>query len=46
MTGQMFVVKGSASTPAEAPSLSDLHLREVSDLQEWVIARPEILGPT
>lgn len=42
---QMFVVKGSTSTPAEALSLSDLHLREVSDLQEWVIAHPEILGP-
>lgn len=42
---QMFVVQGSTSVPAEAVSLSDLHLREVSDLEEWVIAHPEILGP-
>lgn len=41
----MFVVQGSTSVPAEAVSLSDLHLREVSDLEEWVIAHPEILGP-
>lgn len=31
---QMFVVQGSASVPAEAVSLSDLHLREVSEIEE------------
>ena len=41
----MFVVSDDGTVPAEAVSLSDLHLTEVRDLEEWVIEHPEVLGP-
>lgn len=41
----MYVVSAQGSVAAEPVSLSDLHLTEVRDLEEWVIAHPEVLGP-
>lgn len=40
----VFTVDGSTATPAEPVSLAEAGLRERSDLQEWVVAHPEILG--
>ena len=46
MPGELvFEVQASSATPATPISLADAGLRERSDLQEWVIAHPEILGP-
>ena len=41
----VFTVDGSTATPADPISLADAGLRERQELQEWVIAHPEILGP-
>ncbi|QXC60785.1 MGMT family protein [Aquihabitans sp. G128] len=41
----MYTVDGATAVPATPISLSDAGLRERDDLQEWVIAHPEILGP-
>lgn len=41
----VFTVEGSRATPARPISLADAGLRERSDLQEWVIEHPAILGP-
>lgn len=45
MTERVFTVAGSVATPAVPIGLADAGLRERSDLQEWVLAHPEILGP-
>lgn len=46
MTSELlFTVVGSSAEPAAPISLADAGLKERADLQEWVIARPEILGP-
>jgi alkylated DNA nucleotide flippase Atl1 len=42
---RVYTVEGSAATPATEISLADAGLKERDDLQEWVIAHPEILGP-
>jgi alkylated DNA nucleotide flippase Atl1 len=44
MSERVFTVTGSVATPASPISLADAGLRERSDLQEWVISHPEILG--
>jgi alkylated DNA nucleotide flippase Atl1 len=45
MPGELvFTVEGSDATPAVPISLADAGLRERNDLQEWVLAHPEILG--
>jgi alkylated DNA nucleotide flippase Atl1 len=41
---RVFTVTGSAATPAQPITLAEAGLRERSDLQEWVLAHPEILG--
>ncbi|PFG34543.1 MGMT family protein [Sanguibacter antarcticus] len=41
----VFTVDGSQATPAESVTLADAGLRERDDLQEWVVAHPQILGP-
>jgi len=40
----VFTVEGSTATPAVPISLAEAGLRERDDLQEWVLAHPEILG--
>lgn len=45
MSRRVFSVTGSSATPAEPISLAEAGLRERSDLQEWVLEHPEILGP-
>jgi hypothetical protein len=40
----VFTVDGSLATPATPVTLADAGLRERSDLQEWVLAHPQILG--
>lgn len=45
MDEQLFRVNGSHATAAIAVSLEQAGLRERSDLQEWVIAHPEMIGP-
>lgn len=42
---RVYTVEGSAATPAQPISLSEAGLRERADLQEWILERPEILGP-
>lgn len=42
---RLFTVDGSVATPATPISLAEAGLRERSDLQEWVLAHPHILGP-
>lgn len=42
---RVFTVEGSLATPAEPVSLAEAGLKERTDLQEWVLAHPEILGP-
>lgn len=44
-TERVYSVEDGAATPLQAVSLSDAGLKERQDLQEWVLARPEILGP-
>lgn len=41
---QLFVIQGNAASVAEPALLSDAGIRERQDLQEWVIAHPEVLG--
>lgn len=41
---QVFVVSGNSASAAAPVSLADAGLRERQDLQEWVIAHPEVLG--
>jgi hypothetical protein len=45
VTERLFTVLGSAAIPAVPISLAEAGLRERSDLQEWVLNHPEILGP-
>ncbi len=42
---RVFSVSGSKATPATPVSLAEAGLKERADLQEWVLAHPEILGP-
>lgn len=42
---QLFRVNGSRATAAVAVSLEQAGLKERADLQEWVIAHPEMIGP-
>jgi alkylated DNA nucleotide flippase Atl1 len=44
LSERVFTVTGSVATPAQPITLAEAGLRERSDLQEWVIAHPEILG--
>src|SRR5262245_42684241 len=44
-TELVFTVDGAKAEPARPVSLAEAGLRERRDLQEWVIAHPEILGP-
>jgi alkylated DNA nucleotide flippase Atl1 len=45
MTERVFTVRGATATAATPVTLAEAGLRERSDLQEWVVAHPEILGP-
>ena len=45
MTERLFTVTGSQAEAAAPITLADAGLRERDDLQEWVLAHPEILGP-
>jgi hypothetical protein len=40
----LFTVTKNVATPATVISLADAGLRERRDLQEWILAHPEILG--
>ncbi|WP_394217158.1 hypothetical protein [Brachybacterium vulturis] len=42
---RVYAIEDGAAVPLPAVSLADAGLRERDDLQEWVLARPEILGP-
>ena len=42
---RVYTVVGPTAEPATPVTLAEAGLKERSDLQEWVIARPEILGP-
>lgn len=42
---RVYTIEGGAAIPLETVSLAEAGLRERQDLQEWVLARPEILGP-
>lgn len=41
----MYVVTDEGTVPAKAVSLAELQLREVQDLEEWIVTHPEVLGP-
>jgi RecB family endonuclease NucS len=41
---RVFTVTGSAATAAQPITLAEAGLRERSDLQEWVLSHPEIIG--
>lgn len=46
MSGErVYSIEAGAAVPLQTVSLAAAGLRERDDLQEWVIARPEILGP-
>lgn len=45
VTERLFTVSGSTASPAAPITLAEAGLRERSDLQEWVLAHPSILGP-
>lgn len=45
MAERLYTVTGSSAAPAVPVTLAEAGLREPSDLQEWVLAHPEILGP-
>ena len=42
---RVYSIKEGTAVPLETVSLAEAGLRERQDLQEWVLARPEILGP-
>ena len=42
MTERVFTVAGSSATAATPITLADAGFRERHDLQEWVLAHPEI----
>ncbi|MDO5663565.1 MAG: MGMT family protein [Brachybacterium sp.] len=42
---RVYTIAAGAAVPLETVSLTEAGLRERQDLQEWVLARPEILGP-
>jgi alkylated DNA nucleotide flippase Atl1 len=44
VTERVFTVTASAASPATPITLAEAGLRERTDLQEWVLAHPEILG--
>ena len=44
MSERVFTIEGSIATVAAPISLADAGLKERSDLQEWVLGHPEILG--
>jgi predicted transport protein len=47
MSGEMvFSVQGSTAAVAAPISLADAGLKEREHLQEWVVAHPEVLGPS
>src|SRR6185312_13345692 len=41
----LFTMAGSVATPAQMVSLEEAGLANRADLQEWLAANPEILGP-
>src|SRR5215469_17030329 len=41
----LFTMAGSVATPAQTVSLEEAGLANRADLQEWLVANPEILGP-
>ena len=46
MSGErVYSIKGGSAFPLPTVSLAEAGFRERDDLQEWVLARPEILGP-
>ena len=46
MSGErVYSIKGGSAFPLTTVSLAEAGFRERDDLQEWVLARPEILGP-
>lgn len=46
MSGErVYSIEDGAAVPLQTVSLAEAGLRERQDLQEWVLARPEILGP-
>ncbi|MGY1714358.1 DUF5655 domain-containing protein [Geodermatophilus sp. SYSU D01106] len=47
MNGELvFTVSGSSAVAAQPISLADAGLKERQHLQEWVIAHPQVLGPS
>lgn len=40
----LYWIAGKEAVPAERVGLAEVGLREVADLQEWVIQHPEVLG--
>lgn len=42
---RVYSIEEGTAVPLETVSLADAGLKERQDLQEWVLARPEILGP-
>lgn len=44
-TERVYSVESGTAVPLQAVSLSEAGLKERQDLQEWVLERPEILGP-
>ncbi len=44
MSERVFTVTGSTAAPAQPVTLAEAGLKERSDLQEWVLAHPEIIG--
>lgn len=44
MTERVYTVEGAIAAPATPITLAEAGLRERSDLQEWILAHPEILG--
>jgi hypothetical protein len=42
----LFTMAGSVATPAQTVSLEEAGLANRGDLQEWLAANPEILGPS
>lgn len=44
-TERVYSIEEGSAVPLQTVSLSEAGLRERDDLQEWVLERPEILGP-